>query len=164
MYDRKKICSAQNVTDVSFFVVLQRRGTSRELSQPIHGGAGMPCPLLIKGTWISNPSVPPRTPGVLRPPAAQFYSRLHITHRWLCRLLRAVSGLQSSFRAMEEAVLPRTPYTRGVDISSGRSRDMAHRRDRIPVRYSEEDIRGLAFGVVLYGGRPPSGPYSDGPS
>src|SRR3954470_5334665 len=53
--------------------------------------------------------------------------QLHnFTHRWLCRLLRAVSGLRSSFRATEEAVLPRTLYTRGVDISSGQSRGMAH--------------------------------------
>ena len=56
---------------------------------------------------------------------------------------------------MEEAILPRTPYTGGVNILSGRSQDMAHRRGRIPVQYSEEDIRRLAFGVVLYGGRPP---------
>ena len=34
------------------------------------GGVGMPCPLLIKGTWISNPSVPPRALGVLWPPVA----------------------------------------------------------------------------------------------
>ena len=26
----------------------------------------MPYPLLIKGAWISNPSIPPRAPGVLR--------------------------------------------------------------------------------------------------
>ena len=43
---------------------------------------------------------------------------------------------------MEKAILPRTPYTEGVNISSGRSRNMAHRRDRIPVRYPEEVIRG----------------------
>ena len=88
-------------------------------------------------------------------------SILHIAVR---RPLRAVRRLRSSFRAMEEVILPHTPYTGGVTVPSGRSRNMAHRRDRIPVRYSEEDIRGLAFGVVLYGGRPPSGPYSDGPS
>ena len=34
---------------------------------------------------------------------------------------------------------------------------MAHRRNRIPVRYSEEDVRRLAFRMVLYGGHSPSG-------
>ena len=63
---------------------------------------------------------------------------------------------------MQKAILPRTPYTEGVNISSGRSRNMAHRWDRIPVRYPEEDIRRLAFGVVLYGGRPPSYPIRTG--
>ena len=39
---------------------------------------------------------------------------------------------------------------------------MAHRRDRLPVRYLEEDVRRLAFGVVLYGGRPLSDPVRMG--
>ena len=40
----------------------------------------MPCPLLAEGHQISNPSIPSRAPGVLRPPAAQFTpaSILHI--------------------------------------------------------------------------------------
>ena len=40
---------------------------SKRRAFPTHpGGAGMPCPLLIEGTRISNPSVPPWAPGVLR--------------------------------------------------------------------------------------------------
>jgi len=41
---------------------------------------------------------------------------------------------------------------------------MARRLDRILVRHSKEGTRRLAFGVVLYGGRPPSGPCSTGSS
>ena len=48
------------------------------------------------------------------------------------------------------------------ELHRKKSRNMAYRRNRIPVRYSEEDIRRLAFGVVLYGGRPPSGPIRMG--
>ena len=48
--------------------------------------------------------------------------------------------IQITFCAVEEAVLPRTPLSRGVDISSGRSRNMAHHRDRIPVRGPEEGV------------------------
>ena len=31
---------------------------------------------------------------------------------------------------------------------------MAHRRDQISIRYPKEGVRGLAFGMVLYGRRP----------
>ena len=124
----------------------------------------MPCPLFVKGTRISNPSISPRAPGVLRPLVARPHPCLHTAHRWLRSPLQAISGLRGSFRAVEEAIMPGAPYTGGVTISSGRSRNMAHRRDRIHVRYPEEDVRRLAFGVVLHGGRPPSRSCSDGSS
>ena len=45
-------------------------GSKRRASPVPLRGAGMPCSLLIKGTQISNSSVPPRAPGVLQPPTA----------------------------------------------------------------------------------------------
>ena len=39
---------------------------------------------------------------------------------------------------MEEVILPGAPFRKGVYISSGRSRSMAHRRDRIPIRNPKE--------------------------
>ena len=143
---------------------LQWRGASGELPQSLQGGAGMPCPLLTKGTRISNSSVPPRAPGVLRPPITQFHPCLHSIYRRLCCSLRVVPGLRGSLRAVEKAILPRPSHTEGVTLSSGRSRNMAHRRYRILVRYSEEVTRRLAFRMVLYGGRSPSGPCSAGSS
>ena len=41
---------------------------------------------------------------------------------------------------MEESVLLRTPYTRGVNISSGRSRSVAYHRDRISIRFYIDDV------------------------
>src|SRR4051812_23439896 len=108
----------------------------------------MPCPLFFKGTWITNPSVSPRAPGVLRPPVAQPHPYLHTAHHQLCSPLRIVSGLRSSFRTMEEVVLPCAPYSEGINISSGQSRSVVHRRDRIPIQYPEEDVQRLAFRVV----------------
>ena len=120
-------------------------------------------PLLNKGTRISHTSVSPGAPGVLRTPTSPPYTCLHLTHRGLCSSLRAVLGHRTPFCTVEEIVLPRTPFSRGVDISSGRSRNMAHRRDRISIRNPEEGVRRLAFGMVLYGGRPSAGSSSDWP-
>ena len=143
---------------------LQRWEAGGERPQSLQRRAGVLRLLLNKGTRISYTSVSPGAPGVLRTPASSPYTCLHFAHRGLCSSLRAVLGHRASFCAVEEAVLPRTPFSRGVDISSGRSRNMAHHRDRIPIRYPEEDIRRLAFRVVLHGGCPSSGPYSERPS
>src|SRR3954466_12179326 len=99
----------------------------------------MPCPLFDKRTWISNSSISPGAPGVLRPPVAQPYACLHTAYRGLRIPLRAVFGLRGSFRAVEEAVLPCAPFLEGVNISSGRSRSMAHHRDQISIRNPKED-------------------------
>ena len=125
---------------------------------------GMLHPLLKKGTRISHTSVSPGAPGVLWTPASPPYSCLHFAHRGLCSSLRAVLGHRAPFCIVEEAVLPRTTFSQGVDISSGRSRNMAHHRDRISIRNPEEGIRRLAFGLVLYGRRPAAGPSLDRPA
>ena len=114
-----------------------------------------------KRARISNSSVSPRAPGVLRPLVAQPYACLHFAYCELRSPLRAVFGHRGSFCAVEEVVLPCAPFSRGVDISSGRSRTMAHRRDRISIRNPEEGVRRLAFGMVLYRRRPAVGSYSD---
>ena len=134
-----------------------------ERPQPFQRRAGMLRPLSNKGTRISHTSVSPGAPGVLRTPASPPHTCLHFAHRGLCSSLRAVLGHRAPFCAVEEIVLPRTPFSRGVDISSGRSRNMAHRRDRISIRNPEEGVRRLAFGVVLYGRRPAAGSSSDRP-
>lgn len=97
-------------------------------------GAGMLRPLFDKGTRISYTSVPPRAPGVLRTPAPSPYARLYPAYHGLCSSLRAISGHRAPFCTVEEVVLPRTPFSRGVHISSGRRRNMAHCRDRISIR------------------------------
>ena len=102
-------------------------------------GAGMLRPLSDKGARISCTSIPPRAPGVLRTPAPSPYTRLCPAYRGLRSSLRAISGHRAPFCAVEEVVLPRTPFSRGVYISSGWSRNMARRPDRIPIRYSQED-------------------------
>ena len=134
-----------------------------ERPQPFQRRAGMLCPLSNKGTRISHTSVSPGAPGVLWTPTSPPHTCLHFAHRGLCSSLRAVPGHRAPFCAVEEIVLPRTPFSRGVDISSGRSRNMAHRRDRISIRNPEEGVRRLAFGVVLYGRRPAAGSSSDRP-
>ena len=111
-----------------------------ERSQPFQRGAGMLYPLFSKGTWISHTSVSPGAPGVLRTPASPPYTCLHFAHRGLCSSLRAVLGHRAPFCVVEEIVLPRTPFSRGVDISSGRSRNMAHHRDQISIRHPEEGV------------------------
>ena len=134
-----------------------------ERPQPFQRRAGMLRPLSNKGTWISHTSVSLWAPGVLRTPASPPYTCLHFAHHGLCSSLRAVLGHRAPFCAVEEIVLPRTPFSRGVDISSGRSRNMARRRDRIFIRHPEEGVRRLAFGMVLHGGRPSAGSSSDRP-
>ena len=52
---------------------------------------------------------------------------------------------------------------KGSNISSGRSRSVAHRWDRISIRNPKEGVRGLAFGMVLYRGRPAAGSCPDWP-
>ena len=143
---------------------LQWRRASGELSQSLQGRAGMPRPLFDKRTRISNSSVSPGAPGVLRPLVAQPYPCIHTTYRGLRSPLRAVFGLRGSFRTVEEVALPCAPFSEGVNISSGRSRSMAHRRDQISIWNPEEGVRRLAFRVVLYRRHPPSGSYSDWPS
>ena len=135
-----------------------------ERSQPLQRGAGMLRPLFNKGTWISHTSISPGAHGVLRTPASPPYTCLHFAHRGLCSSLRTVPGHRAPFCTVEEIVLPCTPFSRGVDISSGRSRNMAHRRDRISIRHPKEGVRRLAFGVVLYGGRSTAGSSPDRPS
>ena len=44
---------------------------------------------------------------------------------------------------MEGAILPRAPFQERVNVSSGRSRSMVHRRDRISVRNPKEGVRRL---------------------
>ena len=59
-------------------------------------------------------------------------SILHIAgYVALCELFL---GVEPHFRVVEEVVLPSTPLSRGVHISSGRRRNMAHCRDRISIR------------------------------
>ena len=125
-----------------------------ERPQPFQRRAGMLRPLSNTGTRISHTPVSPGAPGVLRTPASPPHARLHFAHRGLRSSLRAVLGHRAPFCVVEEIVLPRTPFSRGVDISSGRSRNMAHRWDRISIRNPEEGVRRLAFGMVLYGRRP----------
>ena len=134
-----------------------------ERPQPFQRRAGMLRPLSNKGARISHTSVSPGAPGVLRTPASPPHTCIHFAHRGLCSSLRAVPGRRAPFCAVEEIVLPRTPFSRGVDISSGRSQNMAHRRDRISIRHPEEDVRRLAFGMVLYRRRSTAGPCSDQP-
>ena len=62
---------------------LQWRRASGEPSQSLQGRAGMPCPLFGKRARISNSSVSPGAPGVLRPPVAQPYPCIHTTYRGL---------------------------------------------------------------------------------
>ena len=128
---------------------LQRWEAGGEHPQSLQRRAGVLRLLLNKGTRISDTSVSPGAPGVLRTPASSPYTCLHFAHRGLCSSLRAILGRRAPFCAVEEAVLPRTPFLRGVNISSGRRRNMAHRRDRIPIRNPKEGVRGLAFGMVL---------------
>ena len=123
----------------------------------------MPCPRFDKRARISNSSVSPGVTGVLWPPAIPPHACLHTAYCGLPGPLRAIFGHRGPFRAVEEIVFPRTPFSRGVDISSGRSRNMAHRRDRISIWHPEEGVRRLAFGVVLYGRRPAAGSSSDRP-
>ena len=92
-----------------------------ENSQVPLRGAGMPCPLLTKGTRISNSSVPPRAPGVLRPPITQSHPFLHPTHHRLCFSLRVVPGLRGSLRAVEKAIFPCPSHIEGLTLSSERS-------------------------------------------
>ena len=134
-----------------------------ERPQPFQRRAGMLRPLSNKGTQISHTSVSLGAPGVLRTPASPPHTCLHLAHHGLCSPLRAVLGHRGPFHAVEEIVLPRTPFSRGVDISSGRSRNMAHRRDRISIWNPEEGVRRLAFGVVLYGRHPATGSSSNRP-
>ena len=108
--------------------------------QPFQRRAGMLRPLSNKGTRISDTSVSPGAPGVLRTPAPPPHTCLHFAHRGLCSSLRAVLGHQAPFCAVEEIVLPRPPFSRGVDISGGRSRNMVHRRDRISIRNPKEGV------------------------
>ena len=111
-----------------------------ERSQPLQRGAGMLRPLFNKGTWISHTSVSPGAPAVLWTPASPPYTCLHFAHRGLCTSLRAVPGHRAPFWTVEEIVLPRTPFSRRVDISSGRSRNVAHHRDRISIWNPKEGI------------------------
>ena len=134
-----------------------------ECPQPLQRRAGMPCPLFNKRARISNSSVSPRAPGVLWPPATQPHACLHIAYCGLRGPLRAVFGHRGPFRTVEEVVLPRAPFSGGVDISSGRSRTMAHRPDRISIRNPKEGVQGLAFGMVLHRGRPIAGSCPDRP-
>ena len=57
----------------------------------------MRCLLFDKRTRISNTSVSPGAPGVLRPPAAPPYTCLHSAHRGLRSPLRTVFGCRGSF-------------------------------------------------------------------
>ena len=134
-----------------------------ERPQPFQRRAGMLRPLSNKGTRISHTSVSPGAPEVLRTLASPPYTCLHFAHRGLCSSLRAVLGHRAPFCAVEEIVLPRTPFSRGFDISSGRSQNMAHHRDRISIRNPKEGVRRLAFRMVLYRRCPPAGPCSDRP-
>ena len=134
-----------------------------ERPQSLQRRAGMLRPLFNKGTRISYTSISPGAPGVLWTPTSPPHACLYFAHRGLCSSLRAVLGHRAPFCAVEEAVLPRTPFSRGVHISSGRSQNMAHRWDRISIRNPEEGVRRLAFGVVLYGRRPAAGSGSDRP-
>ena len=120
-------------------------------------------PYLIRGLGFPIHPFLQGAPGVLWTPTSPPHACLHFAHHGLCSSLRAVLGHRAPFCVVEEAVLPRTPFSRGVDISSGRSRSMAHRRDQISIRNPEEGVRRLAFGVVLYGRRPAAGPSSDRP-
>ena len=120
-------------------------------------------PLFNKRARIFDSSVSPGAPGVLWPPAAQPHACLHIAYRGLRSPLRAVFGLRGSFRSVEKAILPCAPYSEGVNISSGRSRSVVHRRDRISIWNPKEGVRGLAFGMVLYRGRPAAGSCPDRP-
>ena len=142
---------------------LQRWEAGGERPQSLQRRAGVLRLLLNKGTRISHTSVSPGAPGVLWTPTSPPHTCLHFAHRGLCSSLRAVLGHRAPFCVVEEIVLPRTPFSRGVDISSGRSRNMAHRRDRISIRNPEEGVRRLAFGVVLYGRRSATGSSSDRP-
>ncbi len=145
-----------------------------ERPQSLQRRAGMLRPLSDKRTRFSHTSVSLGAPGVLRTPASPPHTCRHFAHRGLCNSLQAVPGHRAPFCAVEEIVLPRTTFSCGVDISSGRSRNLAHRRersrnlahrrDRIPVRDPEEGVRRLAFGVVLYGGRSAAGSSPDRPS
>ena len=134
-----------------------------ERPQPFQRRAGMLRPLSNKGTRISHTSVSPGAPGVLWTPTSPPPTCLHLAHRGLCSSLRAVLGHRAPFCAVEETVLPRTPFSRGVDISSGRSRNMAHCRDRISIRNPKEGVRRLALGMVLHRRRSTAGPSSDRP-
>ena len=120
-------------------------------------------PASAKGREVSHPSVSLGAPGVLRPLVAQSYPSLHSAYSRVRRPLRAVFRLQTSLRIMEEAVLPCSPHPGRIPISSGRGRTMAHRRDRISIRNPKEDVRRLAFRMVLYRRRPPAGPCLDRP-
>ena len=142
---------------------LQGWKAGRKRPQPYQSRAGMLCPLSNKGARIPHTSVSLGAPGVLRTPASPPHTCLHFAYRGLCSSLRAVLGHLAPFCAVEEIVLPRTSFSRGVDISSGRSRNMAHRRDRISIRHPEEGVRRLAFGMVLYRRRSAAGPCSDRP-
>ena len=97
-------------------------------------GAGMLRPLSDKGARISCTSIPPWAPGVLRTPASSPHARLNPAYCGLRSSLRAIPGRRAPLRTVEEVVLPCTPLSRGVHISSGRRRNMAHCRDRISIR------------------------------
>ena len=111
-----------------------------ERPQSLQRRAGVLCPLLNKGTRISYTSVSLVAPRVLWAPTSPPHACLYFAHRGLCSSLRAILGRRAPFCAVEEAVLPRTPFSPGVHISSGRRRNMAHRRDRIPIRHSQEGV------------------------
>ena len=130
---------------------LQRWKAGGEHPQSLQRRAGVLRPLSNKGARISYTSVSPGASGVLRTPASSTYACLHSAHCVLHSSLRAVPGHRALFCAVEETVLPRTPFSRGVNISSGRSRNMAHRRDRISIRDPKEGVRRLALGMVLCG-------------
>ena len=118
----------------------------------------MLCFLLAKGCGISNPPFPQRSSGVLWSPTAQPHVGFHSTHHGLCCSLRAVPRLRGPFRVMEEIFLPHPPLPEGIHFRGGQCRCMAYRRNRIPVRYSEEGIQRVALGVVLHQRRCPPGP------
>src|SRR4051812_32960009 len=78
----------------------------------------------------------------------------------LCELFL---GIEAHFTLWKRlfCLVPRSQG--GVHISSGRRRNMAHRRDWISVRNPKEGVRGLAFRMVLYRRRRIAGPYPGRP-
>ena len=96
--------------------LVQGRGSNGELPQSVQGRMSMLRPLLVKRRRISDPSLPPRSAGVLWPPTAQPHSCVHPAYCRLCCSMRAIPGLRGPFRFMEKTVLPRPLQSRWVNF------------------------------------------------